>query len=253
MQQQQPVYQGYYGTLQGAIPRNYPQQPGIYQGMHPGGQPQHPSLARTGYYGQPVTPGYGQFGTLPAQLYAGARPDGAGYHHHHGHQAAPMQQHPHQAAHHPYYERAYSVQGDLSSDVLVHDVRRSASGRAGAGAPRRELISSKSVDYSLVDGPGSNGFPDEGRDALRSRRHRSRSTENMLNEPASGASKGELAGFDSDALKRMLQPVHGASVASGLSPNGSPLTSPEMGRRAHHSSHRSLVNDGFQSEPEIGR
>lgn len=120
-------------------------------------------------------------------------------------------------------------------------------------------MSSKSVDYSVMDGPGvgsSNGFLD---DQLRARRHRSRSTENVVNELGMASSKsdlmmagsGGLAGLDSDALKRMLQPVQNA-MGAGLSPNASPLTSPEMSRRGP-SSHRTLITDGFQSEPEIGR
>ena len=146
--------------------------------------------------------------------------------------------------------------------MMVHVMRRSA-GRpphhSGHNHPnRRDLISSKSVDYSTAmdggDGGASNGFLD---DQLRARPRRSRSTENVVGNELLGSSKSDLmAGsgiLDSDALKRMLQPVQNPGrIAAGLSPNASPLTSPEMSRRGP-SSRRTLISDGFQSEPEIGR
>ena len=261
--QQQQLYgaQNYYNH--GAIPRTYPQQqpPMPYHGMHP--QQQQQTLNRSGYYGAPVG-NYPNFGTLPPQMYSSSnRSDSGSYSHHPQHPHQQQQQHPH---HHPYYERAYSVQGDVSNDMMVHDMRRSA-GRpphhSGHNHPhRRDLISSKSVDYSTAmdggggggDGGASNGFLD---DQLRARRHRSRSTENVVGNELLGSSKSDLmAGsgiLDSDALKRMLQPVQNpGGIAAGLSPNASPLTSPEMSRRGP-SSHRTLISDGFQSEPEIGR
>ena len=106
------------------------------------------------------------------------------------------------------------------------------------------------------DGGASNGFLD---DQLRARPRRSRSTENVVGNEllVGGSSKSDLlAGsgiLECDALKRMLQPVQNPGrIAAGLSPNASPLTSPEMSRRGP-SSRRTLISDGFQSEPEIGR
>jgi len=57
--------------------------------------------------------------------------------------------------------------------------------------------------------------------------------------------------LDSDALKRMLQPVGNME-----SPPASPLTSPESTRRnlgVDLNRSISAINDGFQSEPETGR
>ena len=293
--------QNYYNQMQaaGAIPRTYPQQPALYHGMQAQQQQQQQqqqqpavqTLNRSGYYGGGGSgtqlPGnYPNFGTLPPQMYSSNRSDSGSYHGMH-----PQPQHPQQ--HHPYYERAYSVQGDISNNAMMHDMMRRSihSGQqhhphhqqlSSGGHPhhhRRDLMSSKSVDYSVMDGPlvgggggggggSSNGFMDD--QLMRGmRRHRSRSTENVVNEAsmksdlmmmaaAAAAGSGGLAGLDSDALKRMLQPVQNvassSSMAAGLSPNGSPLTSPEMSRRGGGpSSHRTLISDGFQSEPEIGR
>ena len=62
---------------------------------------------------------------------------------------------------------------------------------------------------------------------------------------------GGVLNLDSDALKRMLQPVGNME-----SPPASPLTSPESTRRnVSVDLNRSMsgINDGFQSEPETGR
>ena len=266
------------------------QQQQMYHPMHPQQQQQSQTLNRYAGYGMMT----GQ------QLNYGQQQQAAGAHpvHHYGtlqHQQPPppqsiygrdplfqphpqmQQQHHHQPA---YYERAYSVQGDM---IGGGDVRRSLSGIRGAPPQsdrvsshphRRDLISSKSVDYSTMMASGgidpavtsSNGYllMDE-RERNRRQYHRSRSTENVNDyhhhQAASAAAmaaanKGPVMdpfGLDSDALKRMLQPVRSKSRTSiaAVSPNASPLTSPEMGRRSVGS--RSVMNDGFQSEPEIGR
>ena len=301
-QQPQPIYgvgqPNYYNQMQqGAIPRTYPQQqqqqqqqPMAYHGMHP---QQSQTLNRSGYPYPPGLANYGSDfgGTLPPQMqYTGSNRSDSGvssYHHPHPGSIHPHHHHQQQQQHHPYYERAYSVQGDVSNDVMMHDMvnqaRRSASGRPPhhhSGHPhlshltRRDLLSSKSVDYSsAMDGPSaaaaaaaaSNGFfQDDHEQLLRAaRRHRSRSTENVVaNEQqmlgmGMSANAGGMPGLGSDVLKRMLQPVQQQIVgkmggsAAGLSPNASPLTSPEMSRRGP-SSHRT-ISDGFQSEPEISR
>ncbi|XP_059351584.1 protein still life, isoform SIF type 1-like isoform X3 [Daphnia carinata] len=280
---QQPLYgsgqSNYYNQMQqGAIPRTYPQQQQQqqYHGMHP---QQSQTLNRSGYpYGAMTQqPNYAADfgGTLPPQMQYGNRSDAgvSSYHHphpasihpHHHHQQQQQQQQHHH--HHPYYDRAYSVQGDVSNDVLMQDMmnqtRRSISGRPPhhhSGHPhhlnRRDLLSSKSVDYSGMDGPpnaaagSSNGFFQDDHDQLMraARRHRSRSTENVVGNELGNP---VMAGLGSDVLKRMLQPVQQmpGQMVVGLSPNASPLTSPEMSRRGT-SSHRP-ISDGFQSEPEI--
>ncbi|KAI9558969.1 hypothetical protein GHT06_015758 [Daphnia sinensis] len=303
-QQQQPVYphqyppafqpplygsgqSSYYNQMQqGAIPRTYPQQQQQqqqqampYHGMHP---QQSQTLNRSGYpYGaMPQQPNYAADfgGTLPPQMQYGNRSDSGVASYHHPHPASIHPHHHHQSQqqqhHHPYYDRAYSVQGDVSNDVMMHDMvnqtRRSISGRPphhhsghGHHLNRRDLLSSKSVDYSGMDGPpgsaaaaagSSNGFFQDDHDQLMraARRHRSRSTENVVGNELGMTGNPVMAGLGSDVLKRMLQPVQqmsGHQMAAGLSPNASPLTSPEMSRRGT-SSHRP-ISDGFQSEPEI--
>ena len=312
-QQQQSMYNYYnsnpmqaMGVGGGAIPRTYAQQQqqqAMYHGMLPQ-QQQSQTLNRYGGYGvmagqqqQQQQLNYGQqahpihhYGTLQQQP-----PHQSMY----GRGVDPFQPHPQmqqQQHHHPhpaYYERAYSVQGDMIGGVDGGDIRRSLSGIRGAPSHsstgshphRRDLISSKSVDYSTMmaregggggddptsiatgfGGASSNGFVlmDE-RERNRRLYHRSRSTENVndyhhaasaaaaANKQNAGAVVMDPFGLDSDALKRMLQPVRSKSRTSmaAVSPNASPLTSPEMGRRSVGS--RSAINDGFQSEPEIGR
>jgi len=96
---------------------------------------------------------------------------------------------------HPYYERAYSVVGDASVDVIEAGRRANkASGMGGSAGSyhynhqghhslrRGDLISSKSVDYSVMD--SSDMFKGSGcgvqeAESLRSRRHRSRSVEKL--------------------------------------------------------------------------
>ncbi len=257
----------------------------MYHGMHPGlpQQQQSQTLNRSGIgastYGYgPTQPNYhGQgYGTLPPpqqqqqqqQSIYNSRPESAMINYHPPHQQ-----------HHPYYERAYSVQGD----IMMDDYRRHQ--QSGLGRPmgqqhllsqqqqhpvhqqhpqRRDLMSSKSVDYSTMDVSGnSNGFgAGAGLDeqAQRAaRRHRSRSTDNMNELILASSKSADLSGFNSDTLKRMLQPVQPSQSGAGMSPNASPLTSPEVSRRSVNNhllsgDHRSLIsNDGFQSEPETGR
>lgn len=287
--QQQPLYgssqSNYYNQMQqGAIPRTYSQQQQTmpYHGMHP---QQSQTLNRSGYpYGaMPQPPNYATDfgGTLPPQMQYTNRSESGVSSYHHAHPASIHPHHHHQTSqqqhHHPYYERAYSVQGDVSNDVMMHDMnqtRRSISGRPPnhhSGHPhhsqlnRRDLLSSKSVDYSGMDASpasaaagSSNGFFQDDHDQLMraARRHRSRSTENVVGTEQMLGMTGNpvMAGLGSDVLKRMLQPVQqmpGQMTVSGLSPNASPLTSPEMSRRGT-SSHRP-ISDGFQSEPEISR
>ena len=104
---------------------------------------------------------------------------------------------------HPYYERAYSVLGDASVDVIEAGRRSNKnSGLGGSGSGnqhnynhhvhsrslrRGDLMSSKSVDYSAMDssdlfnnsGCGGGGGGGGAEESLRSRRHRSRSVEKL--------------------------------------------------------------------------
>ena len=144
---------------------------------------------------------------------------------------------------HPFYQRAYSVQGYHSNDMASEMLPA----RGGAKPGQHEMMSSKSVDYSESSGL----YVKQDAAAVgggRSRRSRSRSIEDV--QRASGKNDANALSLDSNALKRMLQPVQSVDT-----PPTSPLTSPEVGRRSVASAvgGRFLVNDGFQSEPESSR
>lgn len=154
--------------------------------------------------------------------------------------------------HHPYYQRAYSVQGYSTNDAVMDGARQTKT--LGPSHRRDMMMSSKSVDYSELDAGAAAAAASVAsgstKDAdARHRRHRSRSIEDMHGMAACKQDLNSMT-LDSSALKRMLQPV-----LSVESPPASPLTSPEMGRRGASSAAdcRSVVNDGFQSEPEISR
>ena len=235
--QQPPHYgtlsQGYYNEMQGAIPRTYSQQQQQqqYHGL------QHPSMnPHANYYSPHVN--YSHFGTLQPAMYRQDQP----YHH---------PQHPQ----HPYYQRAYSVQGYSSNDMPADHQHMRHTLKHPIGQ-RREMLSSKSVDYSDLDATNVNGAKLMDGGGRGGRRSRSRSIEDMHGVVGAG-SKSDVSNalsLDSNALKRMLQPVQSVDD----DPMASPLTSPETGRRAMSgrgsvADNRSLINDGFQSEPEVSR